>query len=155
MRTGILIFVLTGCGASASRETTVPHNTDLATNTALENGASNSAADESSGGIGLRGAERPVPTVSPDGQIRAGLSRDQIRDTIRTRQSAIRLCYESELQSQPDLAGRATIHFVVASDGSVSSASITGMDHPGLLACLEREVRSFRFPAPEGAARCA
>lgn len=82
------------------------------------------------------------------------LSREGIRRTIRRQRPAVRACYEHELQRNPRLAGRAVVQFVIAPDGSVTTAAVTssrfGKPEPRLERCLVNIARTMQFPSING-----
>lgn len=64
----------------------------------------------------------------------------------------IRACYERELQKQPQLAGKLSVKFVIAKDGSVATAT-SRHDTLGsavVAECVHTRFRQMRFPKPRG-----
>ncbi|HJL15760.1 MAG TPA: AgmX/PglI C-terminal domain-containing protein [Sandaracinaceae bacterium LLY-WYZ-13_1] len=107
------------------------------------------------GGPGARG--RPAREVRVQVQTRRPrvngyLSPEQIMRVVRRNQAAVRYCYENELQRQPNLAGRITIHWRISRSGSVSSARVgnSSMHNARVEGCIVRQVRRWRFPQPDG-----
>ena len=77
----------------------------------------------------------------------------RVASTVRRRMSAIRACYERELNTHPDLAGKVVIEFTVQESGSVTGAhaieNLTGSTR--LASCLSRVARGIRLsPGPQG-----
>jgi TonB family protein len=64
----------------------------------------------------------------------------------------IRYCYQRELTKNPTLGGKITVKFVIAKDGTVSSATITTstMANPTVESAICARFLRFQFPAPEG-----
>ena len=93
------------------------------------------------------------PVVSPGRTtVRGSLDRSVIQRVMRRNQSAVRRCYERELQRAPNLAGRVTVRFEIAPTGRVASAQVAGdtLGNAGVSECIVREVRRWVFPQPEG-----
>ncbi len=108
-----------------------------------------------SGGPGARG--RPatevrvrMETATP--RVSGYLSPEQIMRVVRRNQSAVRYCYENELQRNPNLRGRIEIRWRIARNGTVSSASRASstMGNAGVEGCIVRQVRRWRFDEPDG-----
>lgn len=84
-------------------------------------------------------------------QVVGGLSREQIRRTIRQHINEVRFCYEQGLQRRPDLEGRVAVSFVISPSGSVQSASSTSTVNDDRIAgCVESAVRRWDFPSSPG-----
>ncbi|MGL1204156.1 AgmX/PglI C-terminal domain-containing protein, partial [Vibrio parahaemolyticus] len=63
-----------------------------------------------------------------------------------------KLCYESGLRSNPALAGRVSIKFVIDRSGAVSTAQDGGSELPDqtVVQCVVRGFSNLSFPQPEG-----
>ena len=90
-------------------------------------------------------------------EVRGSLSRDVIRSVVRAHLGEVRSCYEEGLRTDPNLAGRVTVSFVIGPTGAVQTASVgsstlvSATDADELAgACIARAVRSWLFPTPEG-----
>ena len=63
----------------------------------------------------------------------------------------IRACYEKELKSNPDLAGKVTASWVISTSGRADNVEIlansTGNSELG--ECVVRELKRISFPTPE------
>lgn len=84
-------------------------------------------------------------------RLRPGsLDPEKVREIVSSQQPAIRSCYQRAVLETPSLAGRCTVHIVVAGDGAVGSASLQGSTVRSLSLgrCLLQLVRTWRFPAP-------
>jgi hypothetical protein len=68
-----------------------------------------------------------------------------IRNAIKPHISAIQDCYDKQLASKPTIAGTVTASFTIEPDGSVSSATATGVD-PDVASCVADQVKAIRFP---------
>jgi hypothetical protein len=117
-------------------------------------------------------APTPVPTVeavldagTPDARtaskpqaaagvasVSGSLPPDVIRKVVQRSMGRIRFCYEQGLATNPSLAGKVKIHFVIASDGTVATAtdSDSTLGDPAVTACITRTFLSMVFPAPSG-----
>jgi TonB family protein len=80
------------------------------------------------------------------------LSADQINRVVRRSASAIRYCYETQLQRQPTLRGQVTIAWTIGLSGSVSGARVgrSSMHNSSVEGCVVRVVGRMRFPQPDG-----
>lgn len=109
------------------------------------------------------GAVRPVSADAPaelparsawcvaTGAARGSLSREAIRRVIRAHINEVRLCYEQRLDVRPQLEGRVVASFIIAGSGRVQSVVTHGpMDDRFVRRCIERNMRMWRFPEPEG-----
>ncbi|MBW1880694.1 MAG: energy transducer TonB [Deltaproteobacteria bacterium] len=91
-----------------------------------------------------------------DGTLRtesdAALSRDEIEAVIKRHRTHIRYCYQQQLATEPRLAGKLTVRFVIAGDGTVSSASIVSstLNHAEVESCVTKKAMRMEFPAPKG-----
>ena len=64
----------------------------------------------------------------------------------------IRYCYQQQLTKNPSLGGKISIKFVIAKDGTVSSASTksTTMNNAAVEGCIAGRFLKFQFPEPKG-----
>jgi hypothetical protein len=79
-----------------------------------------------------------------------GLDKNLIRRYVRRKLPRIRLCYETELLSNPKLWGKMTVNFQIKPDGLVALAKGTGFTNPKVTACVEKTIKSMQFPKPRG-----
>lgn len=72
--------------------------------------------------------------------------------TIRRNMASIRFCFERQLGTQPNLEGRVNVRFVIAPDGSVSSAEVASstLGNDVVEECVTRALTRVRFPRPQG-----
>ena len=89
------------------------------------------------------------PTVGPKGPIDEAVLR---RVFMRSSLEALRSCYLRALQDAPNLSGIVTVRFIIALDGHVWSADVTGGIAPALDSCVVGEVKKGEFPRPQGGA---
>src|SRR5262249_42246624 len=98
-------------------------------------------------------AKRSAPRVASGSTTVAGrLPPEVIQRIVRQNTGRFRLCYQKGLENNPNLQGRVTVRFVIAADGSVSSASNGGSDLPDatVISCIVRAFNGLSFPQPEG-----
>lgn len=103
----------------------------LSGDSALEGGTGNGSGEATSGG---------------------GLDHNLIESIIRRRLDRIRLCYERQLNFNPKLIGKISVHFVIGKVGQVISSRATEdtMKNEAVKTCVLSEVSSWNFPTPEG-----
>jgi hypothetical protein len=104
------------------------------------------------GGAGHK-VRSPVFRHPVDLKTNGRLPAEVIQRTVRLNAGRYRACYESGLRTNPSLAGRVEVHFVIARDGSVSLAQDgAGSDLPdaSVRACVVKTFYGLSFPAPEG-----
>ena len=102
------------------------------------------------GGLGDRG----LSGAAAGGEILilGSLDKNVIQAVIQRHLNQIRYCYQRELTKDPDLGGRVVIKFVVARDGTVSSANVksTTMYNDAVESCIAGRFMRFQFPEPAG-----
>ena len=85
--------------------------------------------------------------------IRLGaLDDDVIRGVVTRHLAQVRYCYQRELTTSPALSGKIVVKFVVARDGTVSSATTksTTMHDEAVEDCINSRFMRMQFPKPEG-----
>lgn len=84
-----------------------------------------------------------------------GLTQDEIERVVRSRRGLMVACYKRVQDRKRELAGKVTVHFEIAADGTVADTSIvedkTTLHDADVTACLERQFARLRFPAKGGA----
>ncbi|MBW1877125.1 MAG: AgmX/PglI C-terminal domain-containing protein [Deltaproteobacteria bacterium] len=80
------------------------------------------------------------------------MERSVVDEVAKTHLSRIRYCYQRMLQRDPTLAGKVTMRFTIARDGSVSTANtkFSNLDNPEVQACLNERFLRMQFPKPKG-----
>ncbi len=68
-----------------------------------------------------------------------------IKATVQRSGPAMRRCYQDQLKSQPDLAGKVTLHITIAADGQVSQVKASGGLDAELEECMMAVARRLRF----------
>lgn len=103
---------------------------------------------------GTPDARTPAKPLAAAGAatVTGSLPPDVIRSVVQRHMGRIRYCYEQGLTTNPSLAGKVKIHFVIASDGTVATAtdSDSTLGDPTVTACITRTFLSMVFPAPSG-----
>ena len=91
-------------------------------------------------------------TVGDAPVILGALDKSLIDAVIKRNMNQIRYCYQRELTKNPGLAGKVTVKFVIAKDGSVSSAvtKTTTLNNARVEDCLNGRFMRFQFPEPKG-----
>jgi hypothetical protein len=103
------------------------------------------------GNFGSKG-EGGIGTVGGDPIILGALDKSLIDAVIKRNMAQIRYCYQRELTKNPQLGGKITVKFVIAKDGTVSSATTktTTMNNPVVESCINGRFMRFQFPEPKG-----
>jgi Ca-activated chloride channel family protein len=91
-------------------------------------------------------------TTSGSPIILGAMDKTLIDAVVKRHLNAIRYCYQRELQQKPSLNGKIVVKFVVAADGSVSTASIKSstMNDAVVEQCLVGRFMRMQFPQPGG-----
>lgn len=78
--------------------------------------------------------------------------REAIDAVVRRHTNQIQYCYQRELVKNQALQGRITVGFLIASDGTVSSASVdeSTLNSPAVEDCVVGRFLRMKFPAQEG-----
>jgi hypothetical protein len=80
-----------------------------------------------------------------------GLSPEQIRRVVLSRQGAFQACYELALAKDPDAKGGVTIAFSVTPGGSVATASVasSSLGNARVEGCMLRQFNRLKFPVAD------
>ena len=102
------------------------------------------------GGMGTKGTGGLTPVGDP--LILGSLDRAQIDAVVKRHTSSIKYCYQRQLPMNPNLAGKINVKFVIAGDGSVSSASLkeSSMGNATVESCVVNRFKTMKFPEPQG-----
>ncbi|HKK71826.1 MAG TPA: AgmX/PglI C-terminal domain-containing protein [Candidatus Krumholzibacteria bacterium] len=131
-----------GAGAATVRST--------ATATDLRRGGLNAEQVDLSGfgdldlaGVTGRRESAATPTAQPTGDRSAR----SLMDTVRRYAPGIRFCYDTALESDPDLRGKMVFRITVAADGGVTSAEVVddSLRSADVRSCALSQIRSWRF----------
>ncbi len=114
-------------------------------------GSGASGYGKGGGNFGAKG-EGGIGAVSGDPIILGALDRSLIDEVIKRNMNAIRYCYQRELTKNPSLGGKIVIKFVIAKDGTVSSAEkkTTTMNNGAVEQCIVGRFMRMQFPEPKG-----
>lgn len=106
-------------------------------------------------GKGGSPAERQMAVASGAGTGSGGLSQEQIRRVVMAHLGALRACYESEAERNPNLRGGVTVEWQIAPEGSVTGANLGGssLGNARVEGCVVRQVKAWRFPSSASASR--
>ena len=138
-----------GAGTAAVRST--------AAVTDLRRGALNAEQVDVSGfgdldlaGITGRRETADIPTARATGDRSAR----SLMDTVRRYAPGIRFCYDTALESDPDLRGKTVFRITVAADGGVAAAEVVddSLRSADVRSCALSQIRAWRFATASGAA---
>jgi hypothetical protein len=115
-------------------------------------GHGSGASGYGSGGGGFGASSGGIGMVGGDPIILGALDKSLIDQVIKRHMNQLRYCYQRELTDNPDLAGKIVVKFVVAKDGTVSSATTkqTTMNNAAVEGCINGRFLRFQFPEPKG-----
>ncbi len=110
---------------------------------------------EGTGHLGLSGntvGAQGTGHGGPETKVAGGLDSDVIESVIKRRLDRVRLCYERQLNFNPQLSGKITVHFVIDGAGQVLSSRAVEdtMKNDAVKSCILAEVKTWTFPKPEG-----
>jgi hypothetical protein len=91
-------------------------------------------------------------TMSDSVTVQGALDKPLIDSVIKRNMNQLRYCYQRELTRNPDLGGKLTVKFVIAGDGTVSTAETAGstLANAAVEQCINGRFLKFQFPAPKG-----
>jgi hypothetical protein len=80
-----------------------------------------------------------------------GLTPEQVRRVVMVHTGALRACYESEAQRNPQLRGGVTVAWQIDASGTVTGASLAGttISNQRVEGCVLRQVKTWHFPASD------
>ncbi len=101
------------------------------------------------GGNGPTEAKVTVGAGTP--AARGGLSPEQVRRVVMAHAGALRACYESEAQRNPNLKGGVSVAWQIDPAGAVSGAQIkqSSLSNPRVEGCVLRQIKSWKFPTSD------
>jgi hypothetical protein len=104
-------------------------------------------------GDGLMKGKTEGDLGNPGGEpiIIGQLDRAVVHAVVQRHLSNIRYCYQRELQRDPTMSGKVTVKFVIAGDGTVSSATTksTTLHNAAVESCINGRFMRMDFPAPK------
>ncbi len=85
-------------------------------------------------------------------QIGGKIDAHSVERLFRRKQSAIKICYERILKTNPNIHGKITLIIVIGLSGQVQSVMVRANEtgNSRLAACVISRVRSWHFPRPKG-----
>ncbi|MFH1466777.1 MAG: AgmX/PglI C-terminal domain-containing protein [Pseudomonadota bacterium] len=103
------------------------------------------------GHFGSKG-EGKIGTIGGEAIILGALDKSLVDAVVRRNLNQIRYCYQRELTKNPELSGKVVVKFVIAKDGTVSSASTKSstLGNPAVEQCINGRFMRFQFPEPKG-----
>ena len=102
---------------------------------------------------GMSGPGEKKPTVQPGtAMVKGQLSKELIDREVRRHKAQIQFCYQKQLTRAPNLAGKVSLQWIIAMDGSVKSAKVKSstLGNDDAESCLVRALQNWKFPKPEG-----
>ncbi|MBI5517301.1 MAG: TonB family protein [Deltaproteobacteria bacterium] len=102
-------------------------------------------------GLRDRGTRGPTVRAAPP-SVTGLLSPDAIRRVVLRNLGQVNHCYEQGLATNPNIAGRVAVRFVIGGTGTVMAANVSdsSIPVPSVGQCVANAVRRWQFPAPEG-----
>jgi hypothetical protein len=100
-------------------------------------------------GLGTRASHAP-PHIQTHMPEVIGIPADVIRRVVLRNIGQVNRCYEQGLATNPGLAGRVAVRFVIGSGGSVIAATVPNetLGMPSVSACIAGAVQRWSFPVP-------
>ncbi|MCB9745873.1 MAG: AgmX/PglI C-terminal domain-containing protein [Alphaproteobacteria bacterium] len=97
-------------------------------------------------------SEGGISKIGGDPIILGALDKSLIDAVIKRNMNQIRYCYQRELSKNPNLSGKIVVKFVIAKDGTVSSAATKAstMGSAAVENCINGRFMRFKFPEPKG-----
>jgi hypothetical protein len=114
---------------------------------------SGGGAEGTKGSGQTTGVEGPKASVTGGGSVSVGKVSNAERVLAGAR-GRIRACYQSGLNSNPDMEGRVSFVVSIGGSGSVSNANVTptGTINGSVVSCIQGVLKGLNFDAPEGGA---
>jgi hypothetical protein len=117
------------------------------------NGIGGGLASYGDGKGGLRGKSEADIGLGPGRpQVNGSIDPELIRKVVHEHRAQIRTCYETQLNSKPNLAGKLVSAWTIDQGGTVTEAHTqesTLRDHT-VEQCVASRIRTWRFPIPKG-----
>ena len=102
-------------------------------------------------GIGRKTSKKVARLHLAGGRSTGGCDKGDIQKNVRRRAAAIRACYERQLLTKPDLAGKLTVQWTINPEGEVESIKPEGdsLGNNEVTDCVLRALRRIRFKKPD------
>jgi len=84
--------------------------------------------------------------------VTRGLSKEDIRKTVKQQIPSIELCYQKALEKKPNIQGKSTFQLVIDSKGQVTKVSPVSSDlnDKNLEQWILQKIKELTFPIPKG-----
>jgi TonB family protein len=84
--------------------------------------------------------------------VRGSLDREIVRRVIRRHLNEVKYCYQKQLQSDPGLAGKLKLGFVISATGQVVRSRVlqSSLGNKPVETCVASAVKRWLFPKPKG-----
>lgn len=84
-------------------------------------------------------------------EVKGELKLDLVRGVIKQHIGEVRLCYETELAKNLELAGQVTVSFTISAEGKVSEPKVKSstLNSPAAEKCITDAVGVWEFPKPK------
>lgn len=108
-------------------------------------------------GSGNGPGEAKVAVGAATPAAHGGLTPEQVRRVVMAHTGALRACYETEAQRNPNLKGGISVAWQIEPGGNVASAQIrqSQLSNPRVEGCVLRQVKAWRFPTSDAATTVA
>ncbi len=102
-------------------------------------------------GIGRKSSKKVAKINIAQGQSTGGCDKGDISKNVRARAASLRACYETQLMSKPDLAGKITVQWTINGEGKVQNDKVVddSMKNSAVTDCVQRTIRRISFMKPE------
>ncbi|MCA9538768.1 MAG: energy transducer TonB [Myxococcales bacterium] len=99
-----------------------------------------------------RTTRAPKMPIQKPAEVIGGMDKEEIARAIRQHRNEFRYCYEKQLQSDRDLAGKVMVKFVIGPDGAVQVAQVleSTLGAPAVDECLRTRLTRVQFPPVQG-----
>jgi hypothetical protein len=117
------------------------------------NGIGGGLASYGDGKGGLRGKENGEIGLGPGKpEVVGSIDPELIRKVVHEHRAQIRTCYETQLTSRPNLAGKLVSAWTIDPQGLVTEAHTheTTLRDRSVESCVASRIKSWRFPIPKG-----
>ncbi len=117
------------------------------------NGIGGGTSSYGDGKGGLRGKENGEIGLGPgEPQVTGHIDPELIRKVVHEHRAQIRTCYETQLTSRPNLAGKLISAWTIDEGGNVTEAHTqeSSLHDRAVEACVASKIKTWRFPIPRG-----
>lgn len=83
---------------------------------------------------------------------KGSLPKEVIRRVVQTHINEVKDCYEAQLTTNKDLAGKVMVRFVINPNGKVTESAIeeSSLKNTKVETCIADAIRNWEFPQPAG-----